>query len=159
MKMDATLTSAFQTQVSIEIRNALAYLAAYSVLRAAGWRGFARCAEEVAHGEFAHGHAFVEYMARREEFCLTAPAAEVGNLVTDPKSFAMLAASLEDDTEDAMHDLALDAMRCADVGAIEYVSGKLVEQEKESQDARDFAARIAECGPDSLVLIDRELEG
>jgi ferritin len=145
--------------VSIEIRNALAYLAAYSVLRAAGWRGFAKCAEKDAHGEFAHGHAFVEYMARREEFCLTAPAVEVGNLVTDPKSFAMLAASLEAETEDAMRQLVKVAESAGDSGAVEYISGKLVEQEKESQDARDFAARIAECGPDSLVLIDREIEG
>jgi ferritin len=158
MKMDATLTAAFQTQVSIEIRNALAYLAAYSVLRAAGWRGFAKCAEKDSHGEFAHGHAFVEYMARREEACTVIPHEYLAT-ATDPKSFAALAASLEDETENSMRQLALEATRCADVGAIEYISGKLVEQEKESQDARDFAARIAECGPDSLVLIDRELEG
>lgn len=158
MKMDATLTAAFQTQVSIEIRNALAYLAAYSALRATGWEGFSKQAKNDAFGEFAHAQNFVKYMARREEITGAVPALPVGELVTEPKSFAMLAASLEAETEDAMRNLVKVAESAGDPGAVEYVSGKLVEQEKESQDARDFAARISECGPDSLVLIDRELE-
>ncbi len=159
MKMDSALSAAFQSQVSVEIRNALAYLAAYSVLRATGWHGFARCAESDSQGEFAHGHAFVEYMARREESISAVPLLPVVYNVTDPKSFAMLAASLEAETEDAMRELVKVAESVGDPGAVEYVSGRLVEQEKESQEARDFAARVAECGPDSLVLIDRDLEG
>jgi len=40
------------------------------------------------------------------------------------------------------------------------MTGKLVEQEKETQDARDFAARITDAEKQSgaLVILDRDCE-
>jgi ferritin len=158
MKLTPEVEAALQAQVSLELRNALAYLAAYSSLRSLGWEGFSKLAKNDAFGEFGHAQNFVKYMARREAAAATIPLEGGEKVDMAPVEFAELAAKLEAETEEAMALVVQTADEAGDVGTVEYVSGKLIDQQKESQDARDFAARVRSCSEDALVLMDRELE-
>jgi ferritin len=157
MPLDPRLLEALQEQVNIEAGNSIAYLNLYSRCRASGFEGFSKRWKNEAFDEFGHAQNYVKYIARFDDVCTCdpdSPSVEVAG----PKEAASLASQLEQDTEKAIRAAVAVAEEVGDVDAVEYLSGKLVEQCKMSKDARDFSRYVAALAPDTLVLFDRKLE-
>lgn len=158
MKLDPKLLEAFNRQISVEIRNSLAYLAGYGWLRANGWEGTSKLFKNGALEEMAHAQNWVKYVARRDLVAKVA-GSEAVEVPEDLVGLVRFAADLEDDTETEMRNLIKVAEEAGDADAVEYISGKLLEQTKDAKQARD-RAKYFEAVKDSgtLVILDRKLE-
>jgi ferritin len=158
MEMVPALLEAFNKQISIELRNSIAYLQGGAWLRANGWGGTAKYFKNNAEEEHGHTQNFIEYVARRDQVATVKPV-DLELPETTLVKLIRFAADLEDDTETEMRALVKVAEEVGDDDAVEYVSGKLVEQTKSAKQARDLA-KYFEAAKDSgtLVLLDRELE-
>lgn len=159
--LDASVLSALKVQIGIELRNAVLYLylQAASWLRANGWRGFAERMRKASSDEFEHAQAWVEYLSRRGQ-AWTEPtiATMEGSPDESPMGFAERALDLEESTEEAMRNLVRLAASAGEGGLEQFTGSRLETQEIETQDARDFAARIADAEKQSgaLALLDRD---
>lgn len=162
MPLDPKLVEALQSQVNIEAGNAIAYLNLYSICRAAGFEGFSKRWKNEAFDEFGHAQNYVKYVARFDDTVDCRPDApetpQPRDGATCPLVCAMAASQLEADTEKAIRAAVVVAEEAGDVDAVEYLSGKLVEQSKMSKDARDFSKYVNALTPETLVLFDRKLE-
>jgi len=71
------------------------------------------------------------------------------------------AADLERETEQAMNAVLMVATTANDGAAVEWISGKLLEQVKERKRAEDFAARVRDAAgePGCLALLNIKLNG
>jgi ferritin len=158
--MDGRLLAEFNRHIAIEIRNSLAYLAAYAWLRANDWEGFAKGMKNENIDEMGHAQNFVKYCARRDDVAKIAAESPENFEDADPARLVQFAADLEDETEESMRRLVKVAFEVGDDDAIEYVSGKLLEQTKLAKQARQFAAEIERASHDSgaLVILNRQLE-
>lgn len=158
MKLSQTLADAFKKHIALESGNAVAYLLAYSWHRVTGFEGFSKRYKNESIDEMGHAQNWTKYLARREMFINELTPIVPKNIPQDVKSFAKMASDLENQTEKSMRDLAALATKEQDEGALNFIDEKLIEQEKMSQDARDFANRINELEPDTTALIDRRIE-
>jgi ferritin len=158
--MDPVLADAFEKHVARELVNAVTYLRAYSVLRAKGWEGFSKRWKNEAFDEFGHAQNFTKYLARRGVAWEAVPIEPEASTDEEPVGLAKLAYMLEGETEQSMRGLVQTATTAKDDSAVEYVSGKLVEQEKMTKKAWDFAERLQSASeePGALVILDRQLE-
>ena len=160
IEIDPKLAAAFENQIAVELGNAIAYLSAYSALRALGWEGFSKKMKNEAFDEFGHAQNFTKYLARRgmawEAKEIVAPEAAESN----PAALAELAYNLEAATESVMRDLVTAAQDAKDESAVEYVAGKLVEQEKMTKQTWDFSQRVKDAAGEigALVILDRQIE-
>ncbi len=159
MKLSSSLVAGFKKQIALETGNALAYLQAYGWHRALGFEGISKRYKNECFEELAHAQNWTKYLARREEpVGEIIPAKLKSVLPADVKGIASLIADLEDYTETSMKALAASAVKEGDEGAVDYIDEQIREQEKASQDARDFANRIKDLDPGALVIIDRKIE-
>jgi len=157
------LLEALTIHAGVEIGNAVFYLSAYSWARANGWEGFSKRWKNDAFDEFAHAQNFVKFIARynvainAEPKIRPMPEPELGQTLL---GLAALAAALEGMTEESMRDLLRVAEGVGDGAAVEWISGKLLDQQKERKKADDFAARVQDAAvePGCLVILDRKLE-
>lgn len=160
MQLDAKCVSVLQKLVGVELRNGIVYLEAYSWLRANGWEGFSKRMKNAAFEEFAHAQNWIKYLARRGETCPALVASHDGGMPDSPLAAAEREQELEESTEAMMRLVVEVATETKEDGLVEYASGKLVEQEKDTKRSRDFAVRIAEAAKQSgaLVILDRDCE-
>lgn len=154
------LANALAGHAAIEIGNSVAYLSAYSWARANGWEGFAKRWKNDAKDEHGHAQNFVKFIARYNvaiSVSCTNPA--MTGTPTIP-ALADFAAALEGVTEESMRGLVAVAEKAGDAAAVEWLSGKLLDQQKERKKADDFASRVRDAAaePGSLMLLDRKLE-
>lgn len=157
MQMDAKLAGVIMGHIGIEIGNSIAYLNAFSWASANGWEGFAERWRKAAADEQRHAADWTEYLARRGEVVSVHPS--VGEIKADSvKALCESEALLESDTEKSMHAIAAVADEVQDADALEFISGKLLEQTKDSKKSADFAARIKGTDDGVLALIDRQIE-
>ena len=153
------LLAAMEQHASLEIGNGVVYLAAYSWARANSFEGFSKRWRNDAQDEFAHAQNFVKFVARYHvAIAPTVVLAGGVSGVVSIQSLAELAAMLEAVTEESMRTLVATAEKTGDAAAVEWLSGKLLDQQKERKKADDFTARVRGLSPDGLTIMDRKIE-
>ena len=163
MVLAPELKEAIRKHACMEMGNGDAYLNLYQRARAEGWEGFSKRWKKDAVEERKHAQNWAKYLARRDEeaFLISTPVAEENDLTSsDIAGFAELAAMLEDQTEESMREVFAVAERVHDAAAAEWVADKLMDQEVEAKQARDFARRVRDAAGNlgALVIIDRKME-
>ena len=158
MPMDPTLLSAVEEHACVEAGNAIAYLNAYSILRATGWMGFSKKMKNEVDDEMGHAQNFAKLAAKYDNVVTIDPDYPEAPAATDPIALAQFASDLEAATEASMRKLVDIATGAGDTFVVEWVSGKLLEQVKWSKQARDFVKYLEGLSKDELVELDRRLE-
>jgi ferritin len=158
MEMNEKLLKAFSDHSSLEAANSLAYMQAYSLLRAGGWMGFSKLCKKASQDEHDHFQNWVKHPTRYDSVVDIEPAVIPVPDTQEVVPLFEFAAELEQKTEDSMRALIDTAEEVGDAQVVEWASAKLVDQNKDSKHARDFAKYLKACSPGELVLVDRRIE-
>lgn len=154
MKLDPKLLSDFARHISMENGNAIAYQTASNWCEANAWNGFAKMFNEDSNGELGHAQAFSAYCSMSGE--AVSSEVDIPTMPTEPSiaTITAFAAKLESDTEQSMRDLLAIAEEVKDGAAVEFISGRLVNQVAESKAAADIAAKVSrnECAAELINI-------
>lgn len=160
MNLAPELLDALAAHAALEQRNGLCYQSLYQAARADAFEGFAKGFKNDAIGEFGHAQNWLKYIAK---YNVRLPAMQAIESVMPASTVAEMveqAAELERATEASMERVLSVAEGVRDGAAVEWISSKLTDQQKERKQAEDFSARIGAAAgePGCLTLIDRMLE-
>jgi ferritin len=159
--MNNELLVAMVAHTGKELRNHHLYLAAYSWARAIGWEGFSKRWKNAAVEEAKHAQNFVKFCARYGAHFSPWPELDKDPIHESLEELAALEYALELDTENSMSNLVVLAEKVGDMAAVEWLSGKLLEQQKDTKQSDDFATRVSDAARSSdgaMVILDRQLE-
>jgi ferritin len=154
------LLKALAMQAALEQFNGMSYQSLYQAARADGFEGFAKYFKNEAMDEFGHAQNWLKYIAR---YNVRSDGFHVQDATIAAKTIPEMvqqAAELEAATEESMRQVLTIAEGAGDGAAVEWVSGKLLDQQKMRKQADDFAARVRDAAnePGCLAIMDRKLE-